>query len=573
MYQSKSTKQTKAYSYLRFSTLRQKEGDSERRQLHLAVEYANRHGLALQGDTLSDLGVSAFRGKNKRDGALGRFIDAVKSGDIDKGSWLLVESVDRISRQEVFDAFGLFSELITNGITVVTLQDNQVYTRESLKGGQIYMLIAKIQTAHEESEKKSKRTAAAWEAAREGAYKGKKIRNLKPPSWLTWDKSIDAYIVIEEKADDVRFIFELAVGGMGGGLIAQKLNARGTPMLTGKPANWSGSNVLGVLRNRAVLGEYTPMRKCPETGKRKPLGNPIPDHYPAIISKEDFYTVVNQIADRNNRTVGYRNDTMKNLFSRVLRCIECSAPMVVKQKNSKALIERYGKRYYIGCSRKLENNCSAKAVHYEPMEIMLMEALSFLPSIINLHTDQGKKITELKRKLVSIEAEIIEHDNNVSVFMDLMAKRPNSQVLLSQLDTLDNDRVVLSSMLRETQAEIDRLTSKSAYQDKYSASLSESNREELTHNFDARVKYNEHLRSILGSINANFLSDDEVMFYCKTEDKENVCCITAQRDFSKWYIISSAGVIAEKDEGNDVVVTTIDKTFLSESELFGGLFV
>lgn len=38
---------TKAYSYLRFSTTRQVRGDSARRQLELARDYAKRKGLEL----------------------------------------------------------------------------------------------------------------------------------------------------------------------------------------------------------------------------------------------------------------------------------------------------------------------------------------------------------------------------------------------------------------------------------------------------------------------------------------------------------------------------------------------
>ncbi|MGR5146784.1 recombinase family protein [Photobacterium alginatilyticum] len=138
---------------MKFLTLSQKDGDSTRRQLDLAKRYTETNELDLQ-ETITDLGISAFRGRNNQDGALSRFLEAVRNEKLAKGIWLLVESVDRLSQQEVFDAFALFSELITSGIVVATMQDNQVYTRESLKGGQIYMLIAKIQMAHEESEKK-----------------------------------------------------------------------------------------------------------------------------------------------------------------------------------------------------------------------------------------------------------------------------------------------------------------------------------------------------------------------------------------------------------------------------------
>jgi len=68
----------KAFSYVRFSSGRQAEGDSERRQIAMAEEYANKHGLELD-TTFRDLGVSGFRGSNRTKGALARFIEAVGS--------------------------------------------------------------------------------------------------------------------------------------------------------------------------------------------------------------------------------------------------------------------------------------------------------------------------------------------------------------------------------------------------------------------------------------------------------------------------------------------------------------
>ncbi len=79
---------TKAYSYLRFSTPDQQQGDSFRRQVKLTKDYADQHSLELD-DTLTfhDLGVSAFRSQNANTGALRLFLEAVESGAIEKGSY------------------------------------------------------------------------------------------------------------------------------------------------------------------------------------------------------------------------------------------------------------------------------------------------------------------------------------------------------------------------------------------------------------------------------------------------------------------------------------------------------
>lgn len=111
---------TKAYSYIRFSTAKQQSGDSLRRQEKLATEYAARHSLDLDNSSYRDLGMSAYRGKNASEGSLKLFLDAVDQALIAKGSYLLVESLDRLSRAEVPDALELLLGIIRRGIVVVS---------------------------------------------------------------------------------------------------------------------------------------------------------------------------------------------------------------------------------------------------------------------------------------------------------------------------------------------------------------------------------------------------------------------------------------------------------------------
>jgi len=87
-----------AYSYLRFSSAAQATGDSKRRQLALAEKYAAEHKLTLDKQlSFRDLGVSAFRSQNAKDGALRAFLEAIEHGLVPRGSTLLIESLDRLS--------------------------------------------------------------------------------------------------------------------------------------------------------------------------------------------------------------------------------------------------------------------------------------------------------------------------------------------------------------------------------------------------------------------------------------------------------------------------------------------
>ncbi len=93
-----------AYSYIRWSSEKQTAGDSKRRQSTGADEYCQKHGLTLSSDRYLDAGVSAFRGKNAAEGALAGFLEAVDQGRVPKGSMLLIENFDRLSRSPVMTA-------------------------------------------------------------------------------------------------------------------------------------------------------------------------------------------------------------------------------------------------------------------------------------------------------------------------------------------------------------------------------------------------------------------------------------------------------------------------------------
>jgi DNA invertase Pin-like site-specific DNA recombinase len=119
MNNTKSAPTPRAYSYVRFSTPEQMRGDSFRRQVQAAERYALANGLMMDTKfTFHDLGVSAFRGRNRVDGMLGEFLSYVRSGDIPKGAYLLVENLDRVSRENAWDAMHTLQNIAREGVTV-----------------------------------------------------------------------------------------------------------------------------------------------------------------------------------------------------------------------------------------------------------------------------------------------------------------------------------------------------------------------------------------------------------------------------------------------------------------------
>ncbi|SHO22284.1 Putative uncharacterized protein, partial [Moritella viscosa] len=101
----------KAYSYIRYSSPQQAKGDSFRRQLATTQAYCDKHGFKLDEELslYKELGVSGFSGDQEN---LKRFISDCVSGKIEKGSLLIVENLDRLSRQKINIAMRQFLHLL-----------------------------------------------------------------------------------------------------------------------------------------------------------------------------------------------------------------------------------------------------------------------------------------------------------------------------------------------------------------------------------------------------------------------------------------------------------------------------
>lgn len=253
-------RQPKVYSYARWSTPEQAKGDSSRRQADAADKWAARHGYQLDLSlSITDEGVSAYRGANAVDGGLSRFLEACQRGLIEEGSFLLVESLDRISRMAPRKAQRLIDDIVEAGVTVVTLSDDQHYNKERLDNDPMAMLIALMVSwrAHEESKTKGRRVAEAWHAKRLRVRADPSERlTRRGPSWLI-PTDAGGWAIDPAKAAVVKRIFEMTLRGIGENSIARLLNSEGVPVL-GRAQLWHRSSVAKMVRNPAVIGTLVP---------------------------------------------------------------------------------------------------------------------------------------------------------------------------------------------------------------------------------------------------------------------------------------------------------------------------
>src|SRR5262245_40062042 len=220
-----------AYSYLRFSSPQQATGDSVRRQTEKTADWCRRNKVQLDASiTLRDDGVSAFKGKHRENPdthALAAFVNAVKTGRVPAGSYLVVESLDRLSREKIRPALTLLLNLIEAGVKVVQLIPLEAVYDEDVEPMQLMQAIMELNRGHSESKVKSERVGAAW--ARKRREAADRILTRRLPCWI---RERDGRLeLIPDRAAVVRRVFKLAREGLGCTLIAKRLCADRVPIM------------------------------------------------------------------------------------------------------------------------------------------------------------------------------------------------------------------------------------------------------------------------------------------------------------------------------------------------------
>ncbi|MGF1888217.1 recombinase family protein [Photobacterium profundum] len=443
-----------AYSYIRFSSLEQAKGDSFRRQTEQARLYCDSNGLDLADLTFKDLGLSAYHGKHVKDGDLGNFIQAVKEGNIQKGSYLIVESMDRLNRQKVSTSYRQLSELLELDINIVTLQDNRIYTKESLNNlGDIMMSLVTIVRAYEESEIKSQRLKAAHEEKRKQARENHKPTGYNMPHWIKLTDT--SYELIPDRVSIIKRIFQMSIDGLGATAIHKQLNAEGLKPWGRSKTGWHPSYIKKLLSSSTLLGEYQPYKNV--DGKRTKDGETIPGYYPPALDPITFKRAALAIKSRKGKQTGTRKNHVNNLFTGLLICQNCGSSMHYINKGSGSK----GGQYLV-CSRARQGahhdgiSCKYASMRYPIIE----DAILTVAVTLNLKvTPNGNKeeIDQLKELLSHTASNLKTAEIAISNFKEAIAKRGPQDAYLDAIEQNEEKKKVYKKEKMQIEQRIDEL--------------------------------------------------------------------------------------------------------------------
>jgi DNA invertase Pin-like site-specific DNA recombinase len=384
--------------------------------MKLAADYAALHNLTLDNNTYQDLGLSAFTGKNYAEGMLGAFIKAIDLGKILKGSYLLVEALDRLTRTDINIALQLLQKITNSGIILVTLQDGQVYSAErNIQDHGIGLIISimKLSQGHEESAKKQFRVSEAWKAKRAEAVTGKKMSAIAP-AWLKLSDDRMSWIEIPEKVEIVRRIFDLSLTGMGTPTMAKLFNSERIPTMQ-RAKIWTFGTINAILKNESVTGTYTP---------KKVESDSIKGYYPKIVSDSKYYQVRETLKKR--QWVGGHNvHRVLNLFSGISFCGHCGSPMRVKSAIT-------GSKTYLNCqTAKASDHCKAKIFPYYAAERLVLNHLAKQVAELTINKERHDPRVALEGKKADIN---IKLENLIDAMLTLKSNRLKERYAKLQIE-------------------------------------------------------------------------------------------------------------------------------------------
>lgn len=403
----------RCYSYARFSSEKQSHGSSLERQLDAATKYAHTYGLVLDPSRYTDLGVSAFRSKNRVEGALGAFIEAVDAKRIPKGSYLLIENMDRLSRDTVDVALELFLGITRRGIVLVTLTDGRVYSQATIRENWTTLIIAMGEMVRANAES-ARKAGFARDAIKRRADKGQ-LPTTRLPTWMKFTPDRKSAVLIPQRSKIVKRIFDEIIAGAGARGIAGDLNKEKVPVLF-YATEWRQSAISQLLKNPATYGEFKGEIRLP-----------------AAVTKARYLKAQQIVRDRTLYKGGFSRSNPNNSLVGLSKCGHCSRVM--------RFLPRTDGSFYVRCVGSVDGGvCDGRLFPFVACETALVVHLTVMETNYGL---TRAIFTEKHEQAQLLEAEI--------------AGVKQKQERLVRLAEASGDVEILGQQLRRHQADLAKL--------------------------------------------------------------------------------------------------------------------
>ncbi len=407
----------------RFSTDKQDEGDSIRRQQNSFVRVCQRWELQPSTRwTIFDKGLSGFTGDHLSEKAeLGRFLRALEAGQVrpevsGQMPVLVWEAVDRMTRLPQLLATDLVKRFVNAGVAIV-FDESDLWIDSSTIEDKWIILQVLIDQAYQYSRRLSRRLKSAWQGKRDKAATGKKFSKRRP-AWLDWDDARHDFVV-NDGARAVRYMFEQTAEGVAQRSLLRLLQQY-API--GPSGRWNTSYIQKVLSDRSVLGEHQPYKFAVEEDDdgeeirvRVPAGPPVKAYFPAVVDEPLWHRA------QAGKTAGVkakgRHSLHVNLFVGLVKCGFDNLPMHVttsraKRQNEVEYVQRRLTSY--GHISMVSGACPVSMDYYGFERAMLSFLRELDPAELDQDRRRDNRLRDAERELAGVEEYLAELDGELA---------------------------------------------------------------------------------------------------------------------------------------------------------------
>lgn len=414
-------KKRRVCGYARVSTDKDEQATSYEAQMEYYTNYINARDDWTFAGMYSDEGITATNTK-KRDG-FNQMIEDARAGKIDL---IITKSVSRFARNTV-DSLTTVRELKEKGVEIYFEKEN-IWTLDA-KGELLITIMSSL--AQEESRSISENVK--WGKRKQFAD-GK--TSVAFTHFLGYDKGPNGeFIINEEQAQIVRYIYKRYLEGFSTFQIAKELTEKGIKTPAGKE-KWHPSSVMSILRNEKYKGDaliqkfFTKDFLTHELVENK---GEIPQyyvegHHDGIVTPEQFDQVQAEILRRQ----GMQKYSGVGLFSSIIKCAECGSWYGAKVWHSN---DKYRKVIY-RCNKKYKDGHKCQTPHITEVELKskFIKAANELFSEKKEMLANTKIMMEMVCNTVSLDAELEDAITEINIISEQMeiAIAENSRVALDQ---------------------------------------------------------------------------------------------------------------------------------------------
>lgn len=420
----------KAVAYARFSSDNQRD-ESIDAQLRAINEYAKKNNIKIIDEYID-------RAKTGTNADRTGFQQMISDSGKHEFEMVIVHKFDRFARSRL-DSAHAKSLLKSNGVKLVSVLEHMDDSPESIIYEGLIESINEYYSANLSREviKGLKENALAC-----------KHTGGKPPLGYDVDKSTMKYVVNEEEAEIVRFIFKQAKEGMGYSAIIHELNSHGWKSKSGNP--FGKNSIHDILTNEKYKGVYVFNKASAKqpNGKRnshKFKRNDeiirIPGGMAQIISDEDFDLVQKRIAKRKLCETSRSDAKETYLLSGKITCGVCGSAYCGSSRVSKHNgMKKYVSYRCVRRSSKTSAQCKNKEVNRDYIEQYVLNLLSDIifdeqriPAVIEQYNKQlSESDSDLKAEKKRLEKLIEASKRKVKNLSNAIAET-GSDALYSSL--------------------------------------------------------------------------------------------------------------------------------------------